>query len=217
MTDAIPAALVRRYVNLMHQLTKLADGGTVSLVPKTSGGKQESRPPSGTVFGDAGRRYKPEHDPLALCLEQRWNAADDDRERRRLCAEYETRLKRWRRTIPGKVNSGHYADKPVEYVREEERARDERILTEYEGFDPGEVAAIESESYGYCSEASVRRLRGLNRRDHETGYLRRGQPDDQSRAEALRDEGMSIREIGIELSRPKSTIQGWLEPKKDAA
>ena len=217
MTDVVDPALVRRYVNLMHELTKLADGGTVSLVSKTSHGKQESSAPAGTIFGDSDRRYDPIRDPLSLCLEQRWNEADDDRERRRVCAEYETRLKHWRKTIPGKVNSGHYEGQPVEVVREEERKRDERILTLYEGFEPGEVAAIETEGYGYCSEASVRRLRGQNRRDHETGRLRPGQPDDKSRAEALRAEGMSIREIGIELSRPKSTIQSWMSGKKAAA
>jgi hypothetical protein len=89
--------------------------------------------------------------------------------------------------------------------------RDRRIAEDYRGLDPSEVAAIETEAYGWCPTANVRKVRIQRKRDPKTGDPREGAQNEREYARELKANGVSIRSIALRLGKPKSTVQDWFK------
>ena len=216
MSESPADQFALRYDKLVGRLRMLMEGESLSIEPRTSHGKQESKPPKGAVLDRKPGRFHPDRDPLLTCFLERWNDAPNGVERLRLVAEYEVRADKRARPHLGRVAGGTLAGDTVKISPDDVLKRDARIIDEYEGLHPVEVASIESEAGGWCGEASVRSTRRLARRHPETGRLQEGMEDDRSYAASLRAEGYSLDEVARAVGRPKSTISDWLKKGKAA-
>jgi hypothetical protein len=178
---------------LLAQLELISHGSTASWNP--AGGHSE---PSPLPFGESA--------PPHLVLRERYLEADDDAGRSRAVEAMRRELKHAR----GYVDRSHV----VGETRHEETLR---IIKEGEGFTPAEVSLRFR-----CTPTRVRAVRLATGRDAEAGRLIEGEnpnPGDDVEAAKraavrMKQHGMSIRLIGMELGKPKSTISDWL---RDAA
>lgn len=103
-------------------------------------------------------------------------------------------------------------------VAEETRAdRDQRIVSEGEGFTTGEVARAFR-----CGERDVRTARKAHGRDPDTGKPLPGVPvgmdvlERRRQVNELREQGMSVRAIAMRLGVPRATVHRDLDREKAA-
>lgn len=113
-----------------------------------------------------------------------------------------TRITLALREARGQIDRSHV----VGETREHE---DARMIKQGEGFTPEEVA-----NRFNCTPSRVRRARLAAGRSQDTGKAIHTATDaDDGRIEALRmkDQGMSVRQIAMVLSQPKSTVYDWVK------
>lgn len=174
---------------LLAQLELISHGSTASWNP--GGGHSE---PAALPFGES----RPPH----ITLRERYLEQADDEGRARVVKDMQRELEHAR----GYVDRSHV----VGETRHQETLR---IIKEGEGFTPAEVALRFR-----CTPTRVRQVRLAVGRDAELGRETEpdatADPDDETTAiEAalrMKRRGMSVRLIGMELGKPKSTINDWL-------
>lgn len=190
---------------LIAKLSMLSEASSQQLdQPRIARPHSESRPPKG-VQPDRKGKPDPDDSLLHYFLEGLERATSRTR-KVALVAEVEIRLAKRcdgkvQRATAGAINTAAPVDSDE---------RDHRIAKEYTGFEPAEVAAIETEAYGWCPPANVRKVRIQHKRNPETGEPR---PDSSEKQYALelRREGVSIGSIALRVGKPKSTVQYWLK------
>lgn len=182
---------------LLAELEMLPHGSTASWNPTGGGEGDDPRPPG------CGN-------PPHLELRARYLKAETDADRGEAVAAMKRTLREYR-------GAGVDRSRVVGETRHDESLR---ILAEGEGFTPKEVALRFR-----CTPTRVRQLRLAADRDAELGHLVEPEaiaPEDDddaliAAARRMKGRGMSVRLIGLELGRPKSTISDWLQPSKAAA
>lgn len=199
-----PVVLEQRIRVLIGQLAKLSEAPSQTLQPKIARPHAESRPPKGAKPEKRGKA-SPDDSLLHYFLEG-LEAVTSQSKKVALVAEVEIRLKKrvdgkTQRATAGAINTAAPVDSDE---------RDHRIAKNYVGLEPAEVAAIETEAYGWCPEANVRKVRIQHKRNPQTGEPR---PDSSEKQYALelRREGISIGSIAVRMGKPKSTVQSWLK------
>lgn len=178
---------------LLAELELLSHGSTASW--NSAGGHDADE----TVTAPFGESHPPH-----LELRAEYVRADTDAGRARVVARMHAVLREHR-------GVGVDRSRVVGEARQDETTR---ILREGEGFTPGEVALRFR-----CTPTRVRRVRLATGRDATLGRLVEDEPpiapgDDTAAIEAamrMKSRGMSVRLIGMELGRPKSTISDWLQ------
>lgn len=205
----------QRVSRLVVQLQLLSEAPAQSLSPRIA------RTKSGSGDGPAGaqpdRKGGPSpDDSLLTYFLSRYEAATNDSARTAIVAECEIRLDQ--RLDPSSVRGAASLRTAGTEEQSKQRTaeRDKRIAEEYPDLEPAEVAAIESEAYGFCSPGNVRKVRVVAGRDALTGRPE-DRPDDQvDYARQLKAAGHSLSSIAMRIGKPKSTVQGWLAKPRAA-
>lgn len=210
-------SLDERLRDLLPRLHALSEAEGASVVAYTSNRQYDHQDPKGAQPERKGAP-DPEDSLLAWLL---WKLERARSENARLCAvaEAEVRLERRVRRHEGR-EAGSFLIGPVgdDFMKEQVEERDRRIGEDYPGLVPEEVAAIESESYGWVTPANVRRCRFMRKRDPETGGVATDSKDTVAYARQLQAAGHSMRSIALRLGVSKSTVSRWLsEPRGRAA
>jgi hypothetical protein len=205
--------LEQRIAELQTQLRKLSEAPAAKLNKGGKRGIPDSTPPPGS---QPDRKGNPDPDDSLLhYFLWKLDRASTATARKAVVAEVEIRLtRRLKRPQDAEVVAGSTSSIIAVHDRIEER--DRRIAEEYEGLEPAEVAAIESEIGSYCPEANVRKVRFQHKRDPETGMETGEEPRDRAYARELRDAGLSINSIALRMGKAKSTVQSWLEGERAA-
>lgn len=195
---------------LTTRLAVLSEATSQKFDPKVSRAHASSHPPAGA---QPERKGPPDPDDrLADYFEHQLEHARTCERIVAVCAEVEIRLARRLNAdvqrIAGAFGVGGYT---------QSADRDARIVREYVGLAAAEVAAIESEAYGYCPASNVRKVRIFAKCDPETGERSERDRSEEAYALELRAQSYSIGSIALRLGRPKSTVQRWLEKAKQSA
>lgn len=198
--------LERRVRALLPRLHLLMEGTTSKRPePKPIRPTFESRAPANT-HPDRTGPPSPD-DSLLLYFLDRYGRATTPSAKVAVVAEVEIRLLK---RVDGKAPRAVAGSNRDRSTTVDSAERDRRIAEDYVDLGPAEVSAIESEAYGWCPAANVRRVRALAAKDTETGRPRAEQDTDRAYALELRAAGHSIGSIAMRLAKPKSTIQRWV-------
>lgn len=212
--------LAHRIAHVLAQLARLSEVSAAQ-VGRATPSSDQARLPAGvrpSIVSSNPERPPSKDRSLYDYFSWHFSRAVTDAQRRLFLYLAETDLEQRTHSAPA-----HMTALGAHKEQETGVKRDARIIAWYEGVNALEVAVLESAHAGYCSEANVRRVRELDRRNPATGVRWpgwRGWTDEErtkaarqlrSRLNKVTGKPMSNAEIAAELGTTKSTVSRYLQ------